>query len=170
MNSVIRRLIMLSELLDKSARSLASISLLLMVACIFFQIIARYLFAEPPGWTEELARIAMIWAGFTGATVACRRRLDPVLLDAAKIANDGLRKAARWTEAAAILVFCIPILIATPQFLSLHTFRSTESLQVPSVLVVAIIPICLAIICFHALVRLVAEHRAVDFLSEEENA
>jgi TRAP-type C4-dicarboxylate transport system permease small subunit len=131
--------------------------MLLMLLCILLQIVARYLFDQPPAWTEELARHAMIWAGFLGATVACRRRLDPVLVTSAKIARPGLRKAARWLEMLAIALFAIPILLAAPRFLALHTERYTDSLQLPSVLVVVIIPLCIAVILFHAVVRVLIE-------------
>jgi TRAP-type C4-dicarboxylate transport system permease small subunit len=156
-NRTVRSLQTIADLLERVARWLATGFMLLMLLCILLQIVARYLFDQPPAWTEELARHAMIWAGFLGATVACRRRLDPVLVSSAKIALPGLRQAARWLEALAIAIFAIPILLAAPHFLELHAERYTDSLQLPSVLVVVIIPLCIAVILFHAVARVLIE-------------
>ena len=150
-------LVRVSDWLERWARRLSVGFMGAMAICILIQIVARYLIDEPPAWTEELARHAMIWAGFLGATVACRRRLDPVLMNHATLKNTGLRYFARWLETAAILLFGSAILAATPRFLQLHAERFTESLQLPSVFVVAIIPICIAIIMFQAVVRVLVE-------------
>jgi len=155
--SITRRLQTVSDLLELLARKLAAGFMGVMLISILVQIVARYLISEPPAWTEELGRHAMIWAGFLGATVACRRRLDPVLVNHATLRHPGLRQFARWLETAAILLFGIPILLATPRFLELHAERYTESLQLPSVLVVFIIPLCILVIMFHAVVRVLVE-------------
>lgn len=157
MNRLVRTMSILSELLDRAAMMLASGFVLLMLLCILIQIIARYVFVEPPSWTEELARHAMIWAGFLGATVTCRRRLDPVLVNGARLSSPALRSLSRWVEALAIALFCIPILAATPEFLALNAQRTTDALMLPSALVVVIIPVCILIILFHAVTRLLAE-------------
>ena len=156
-NPIVSLLQTISDFLERTARWLAASLVGVMLACILLQIIARYLFDEPPHWTEELARHAMIWAGFLGATLACRRRLDPVLVNHANIRRPALRRFGRWLELFAIYVFGIPILIATPRFLELHAERFTESLQIPSVLVVFIIPLCIAIILLHAVVRVLVK-------------
>ena len=100
----------ISDFLERTARRLAAGLVGVMLVCILVQIVARYLISEPPHWTEELARHAMIWAGFLGATVACRRRLDPVLVNHATIRNPALRRFARWLELGAVYVFGVPIL------------------------------------------------------------
>lgn len=157
MSRLLRTLGRISLRLDQAAVLIAKSGILLMVVCISIQIIARYVLSEPPAWTEELARYAMIWAGLAGATIACRRRLDPTLVNATLLKSRSRRSISRWVEAVAILAFCIPVLIATPAFLSLHGQRFTDSLQLPSHLVVAIVPLCFITIIFHALVRLLFE-------------
>lgn len=125
-----------------------------MIICIGAQIVARYIFSEPPAWTEELARYAMIWSGLTGATVAYSRREDPVLVKLASLPSQWMRVAAQYVEVVAVTVFCGTILWASPLFLTLHSQRLSESLEIPSVLVVSIIPISVTVILYHAFVRL----------------
>lgn len=125
-----------------------------MIACVGAQIIARYVFSEPPAWTEELARYAMIWSGMAGATVAYSRREDPVLIKAERLPSGWLQTLAQYIDIFTVTIFCTAILLATPQFLFLHSQRITDSLEIPSILVVSIIPATVAIILFHAFVRL----------------
>jgi len=160
MNRAVRYIDASSEFLDRVSGRLAVAFLLLMWMSILLQIIARYIFSQPPGWTEELARYAMIWGGLLGATVSCRRRLDPVLVRITSIQNPWLRTFSRWVEACAIVIFAVPVLLVAPQFLQLHMERYTDSLRLPSALVVAVIPLCIAIILWHAIARLITETNA----------
>jgi len=46
--------------------------LVLMVGACFYQVTARYVFSNPPDWTEEVARYAFVWITFLGGAIACR--------------------------------------------------------------------------------------------------
>lgn len=41
--------------------------LLVVVAMVLLQVASRYIFADPPLWTEEFARYALVWTTFLGA-------------------------------------------------------------------------------------------------------
>lgn len=153
MSPTLRLVHRLSDALARGALGLACAGLALMVVCILVQVVSRYLLSEPLAWTEELARYAMIWSGLAGATVAYRRGLDPVLLRTASLPRDWMREAARWIELAAVSLFAVTVLAATPQFLALHAQRVTETLQLPSVAVVLALPVSLAVILIHAMAR-----------------
>jgi len=45
-----------------------------MVFAMSVQVIGRYALHNPPGWTEELARVAFVYATFLGAALAVARR------------------------------------------------------------------------------------------------
>lgn len=166
MKSLIASLIGLSRLLDRVFMAIACAGLTTMLACVLIQIVARYVFSEPPAWTEELARYAMIWAGFSGATVAFRRGLDPVLLKAASLPRPWMRHAALGIEFVAVALVTLTILAATPQFFALHAQRFTEALQLPSLFVVAILPVAAATIFYHSLVRSFAALAGLPFAEE----
>lgn len=159
-------LLILSRLLDRIFITIACASLMTMLICILIQIVARYIFFEPPTWTEELARYAMIWAGFSGATVAFRRGLDPVLIRAASLSRPWMRHAALGIEFVTVALVTMTILAATPQFLTLHAERYTEALGLPSLVVVSILPIAAATILFHSMVRSGAALCGLPFLEK----
>ncbi len=154
MMSLLRAAAAISALLERLAVIVASSGIVLMTVCILVQIIARYIFAEPPAWTEELARHAMIWSGFSGATAAFSRRKDPVLINNATLAREWMRRGAQFVEIGAVFTFSIAVLINAPAFMALHQEMYTETLETPTQIVVAIIPVSMAVILFHAAVRL----------------
>ena len=55
-----------------------------MVVLLFTQVVGRYLFANPPVWTEELARAVFLYVTFIGGAIAVPRlahlRIDGLLL------------------------------------------------------------------------------------------
>lgn len=46
--------------------------LMLMVAIVFYQVVARYFFNRPPKWTEEIALVTMIWIAMLGAGIGLK--------------------------------------------------------------------------------------------------
>ncbi|MEZ5897761.1 MAG: TRAP transporter small permease subunit [Parvularculaceae bacterium] len=154
MNALLRTLNRLSSFLERGATIFASSSLILMTVCVLIQIVARYIFSEPPAWTEELARHAMIWSGFSGATAAYSRRADPVLVNYANFKRAWMRQCAQFIEIIAVFLFSGAVLLAAPAFMTLHRDMLTETLQAPLQIVIAIIPLSMAVLAFHAAVRL----------------
>ncbi|MCC6008179.1 MAG: TRAP transporter small permease subunit [Rhodobacteraceae bacterium] len=96
--------------LDRIALAGAVLALVVMVGAMTVQIVARYVFAQPPFWTEELARYAMIWAGCLGATVAFRRMADPRVVDHTHSPRPWLRPLASLGAGLAAAAFLGPIL------------------------------------------------------------
>jgi TRAP-type transport system small permease protein len=49
-------------------------AIVLMLGITFYQVITRYIFADPSSWSEELSRYISVWAIFLGAAIAFRSR------------------------------------------------------------------------------------------------
>lgn len=144
-----------SDALNRAAIAISVVGSLIMLGAILFQIVARYILFEPPAWTEELARLAMIWAGLAGTTVAYKRGSDPSLVEWRKFETPQARGISLSLRVLATVGFAACILVASPQFLSLHLPRVTESLQIPSVFAVAIVPLMALVLLVHAITKLV---------------
>lgn len=156
-----RGLAALSAGLDRVGGHCALLGLAVMLVAILIQVVARYVFDAPPPWTEELARYAMLWAGMLGATMAYYRRADPVLF---RLNTDGRPRREllmQSVEFLALLAFAGPVLYYTPGFIERHSHRITETLEINSALVVAIVPLSLAILLVHQAARVVAALRVV---------
>lgn len=159
--SLERRLVALSAGLDRLCGQLALFALCVMLVSILLQIVARYVFDAPPPWTEELGRYAMIWSGMLGATMAYFRRADPVLVRARASARPGGELARQLLELLALAVFVSPVLYFTPGFLARHSHRITETLEINSAFVVAIVPASLVVLLVHQCARVATALHAV---------
>ena len=44
-----------------------------LVAVVFYQVVARYIFNDPPSWTEELARYCQVWIILLASSICIRK-------------------------------------------------------------------------------------------------
>ena len=165
-----RGLVRLSAGLDRLCRLGAAAGLVVMVGLIAVQVVARYVFAEPPAWTEEGARYAMVWSGLLGATIAFRAGADPVLVKIALLTDGRLARLGAALRAAAVgiflgplLYFCLfgPGLDPARGFLARAAARQAESLGLSMAWFAAALPVAIAVILIH-LVALLAAPAAPD--------
>jgi TRAP-type C4-dicarboxylate transport system permease small subunit len=150
-----RAVLGLSRLLEWLAAWLAASAMGVMLLCMLVQVIARYGFAQPPGWTEELARYAMIWGAFAGASLACRRRLDPALVRIRDFRSPGIRLLARSLEALSITSLSVVILWAAGATLALQSQLESEALPLSGSSVLIVIPVTFAVLLVHVLALLI---------------
>ena len=87
----------ISGAIDVVASIITSFAIIVLVAAVLLQVVARYIFQQPPPYTEELARYAMIWAGLIGASMAFKRRFDPALMN-------GVKNGPPWMQVAAEII------------------------------------------------------------------
>jgi TRAP-type C4-dicarboxylate transport system permease small subunit len=57
----------------RGLEGLCALMLAAMVALLFIQVVGRYVFDDPPDWTEELARAVFIYLTFVGGALAIVR-------------------------------------------------------------------------------------------------
>lgn len=151
-------LIRISAYLNKIALWGAVVAVALMVGASMWQVIARYIFASPPIWTEELARYAMVWAGMLGASCAVHGKVNPTLFPGALAVKGKLGLICTSLRAAVVLIFVFPVIwysFIGPNggfkrgFLSRSMSRTAEMLDVNMVWFAAVIPIAFLLIVVH---------------------
>lgn len=135
--------------LNRVCTVLAGFFLFGMFATVFLQVIARYGFASPPFWTEELARWLMVWGALLGSTVAFRGHEDPAIVTP-PVEADGRQKLKALARFVAAWLFLVPILWFSYPFVMRQLPRVSEGLQISSVWMVSALPIAAAVICLHA--------------------
>jgi TRAP-type C4-dicarboxylate transport system permease small subunit len=68
MLSVVRRTI------EHAVRWAVIVLMFVMTVLVFLQIVFRYVFNAPLGWSEEMARFAFVWVSFLGASALMQMR------------------------------------------------------------------------------------------------
>lgn len=155
----------LSNAVDRFCRFGAASGLVLMLVLIAIQVVARYLFSEPPGWTEEGARYAMVWSGLLGGAVAFKAGTDPVMLRLKALEGN---QAIVWVRAASVVVFVAPILYfclfgpgqdIERGFLARSATRNTEAIGLSMAWFTAALPVTFIAILIHVAAGLAAEKK-----------
>ena len=152
----------ISGAIDVVASIITSFAIIVLVAAVLLQVVARYIFQQPPPYTEELARYAMIWAGLIGASMAFKRRFDPALMNGVKNGPPWMQVAAEIIRSAVVLTYLVPILIycfygpgmnPARSFLLRHSKTMAEALPITTVWVAIAVPLMILIILVHLLAR-----------------
>jgi TRAP-type C4-dicarboxylate transport system permease small subunit len=60
--------------IDRLVRRIVILFMLVMTVAVSLQIVFRYVFNAPLGWTEEVARFSFVWVSFFGASALMRVR------------------------------------------------------------------------------------------------
>ena len=160
MNRIASHLERLSSMLNRVAMVIAVLAILVMLGSALWQVVARYLLAAPPIWTEELARRAMVWAGMMGAACAFRAGTNPTLFPAMLKIGGGPGIALSLIRAAGVLLFAIPVLWYSVfnarmdparGFLGRSLERTAEMLPVSMIWFTSAVPLAFLIILIHLL-------------------
>ena len=166
-----RAIISFSDALDRFCRWGAIACLGAMLLFVGIQVIARYVFAQPPSWTEELTRFAMVWGGMLGAAVAFKARFDPALFSVAEDRPKAIVIGATLAASAAVLVFVLPVLYysffgagweISNGFLARQAGRTADTLGFTMIWIAIAVPIAMATVIFHLIARLVGDRSGIE--------
>ena len=80
MNSIRPRTVLLARWLRRRAENIAAGLLVAMFLSFLLQVVARYVFNKPIGWTDEVSVLCWIWCVLWGAAFVLRER-DEVRFD-----------------------------------------------------------------------------------------
>lgn len=151
--------ILTSDLLHAVIRRLSVLAIIVMFCTVMLQVIARYVFASPPVWTEDVARYMMVWTGLLGATLSFKMKTDAVLLDSvfprrphvAGYLADAVHTAAVLAFVGPILWYCFFDLKGQfgRGFLGRQSTLVADTLGISLVWIVAIVPIAMLVILIH---------------------
>ena len=144
----------LAKLVDTALRALLVLLVIALVSSVAWQVMSRYLLADPSPWTEELARFLLIWIGMLGASYAFRQKahlgleLLPGKLDGAPAI------ALRYFTLAVIALFAVTVLVAGGGNLVSLTWELRQYsavLGLPIAFVYSVIPTAGILICIYAI-------------------
>jgi C4-dicarboxylate transporter DctQ subunit len=117
------RLIEIGRWCRRRAENVSAFLLLAMFLCFILQIVARYVFNYPLGWTDEVSILCWIWCTLWGAAFVLREK-DEVRFDIVySTASEKTRRVFTViTGISAIVLFAI----ALPAVVSYVTFLKVE--------------------------------------------
>ena len=118
----------LLDLVDRTVMSLCGLLFALMIADVFWQVVARNVFGIPALWTLELAQLLVSWCVFLGAGVAVRRGAHYVV-ELVPPERPRLHAALNLLSLAVITVVALVLVVNGPEFVDLG--RGIEARTMP---------------------------------------
>lgn len=159
------------RLLDNSLKTILALLMAAMVFAVLWQIISRYVLVEPSAWTEETARLLLVWLGILGGSYAYRTsaHLGLDLL----IHNLGQRHQFKvgimidfcvMAFAAVVMIFGgLSLVIMTHELTQI-----TAVLHLPMAYVYGVLPLSGSLIVIYAGLSIAARCRALQSCAEGE--
>lgn len=146
----------LAKGVDTALRALLVLLVIALVSSVAWQVMSRYLLADPSPWTEELARFLLIWIGMLGASYAFRKRAHLGLELLPSKLEGTPATVLRLFTLAVIALFAAAVLITGGGNLVSLTWELRQYspvLGMPIAWVYSVVPLTGAIIVFYCVVQ-----------------
>jgi len=145
------------RLLDKLLKVLVTACMALMVIVVTWQVVSRYALGDPSQWTEEVARMLLIWVGLLGGVYAYREKAHLGLdLLHQKVGAVGKRRLDIITDISCGL-FALGVLVVGGGSLVQLTWeleQTTAALGIPMAWVYSVLPLSGVLIVYYSIASL----------------
>ncbi len=122
-----------------------------MALLVIMQVFCRYLLNSSLFWSEELARYMLVWLSFIGANVAYYRSLHPGVDLLTSRLTPCARQYTRKLVHGVTMTMGLIMVIAGSRFAWFIRFQITPALSIPKWVILAVIPLCGAVLFLLAL-------------------
>ena len=138
----------------KILRMISFVMFVIMIVVVFAQVMLRYFFGAPLAWSDELARLLLIWISFMGVTLVHYTKAGhPAVTFLIEKAPVQLRKGIELFLNLLLAVCFIFICRASLEYtISNHRFVSAV-LHYPNSVKYAVVPICMALMAIKNLIH-----------------
>jgi len=145
--------------LDRLLKCLLTFLVGLLTVSVFLQVLIRFVFKYPLPWTEEVSRIAFVYAIFVGATIAVREKahlnVDFILV----VLPQGLARAIKLVGTALVGIFLVFMTWQGVVFVRATGVQVTPVMQVPFRYLYLIIPSCGGLMLLYLALGIVDDFR-----------
>lgn len=128
----------ISSVFNSVVSILGIILMVLMIFTLSAGIISRYVFNSPFFWTDEAARIILIWTIFIGAALAFNKNssITHISVDLfGHLLSSKFRKITEKIVWSLIVFFCIIIIAIDIKFITQAGFIKTAALGIPKFII-----------------------------------
>lgn len=137
----------------RGLEGLCALLLAIMVVLLFIQVVGRYVFEDPPDWTEELARAVFIYLTFIGGALAIVRNAHLRI----ESLHERLAPRAKMALDIALVSVGIVFLVATLYYsiglLTRLAHQPMTSVPISKAFMFAAVPIGCALMLVYELLR-----------------
>ncbi|HUT53719.1 MAG TPA: TRAP transporter small permease [bacterium] len=144
MDAIIQAFIKVKTSMVRFLEIVLMVALILLVLDVLWGVASRYLLGEQSSWTEELARVLLIWVVLLGAAVAFGTREHLGVDYFVARMDDATRKRMTLTADLVVLAFTVSVLLFGGFTLVSRTFSLNQmmmALGIPKAYVYLAVPV-----------------------------
>lgn len=130
---------------------------------LVYQVFGRYVLGKAPGWSEEVARMLIVWLTMLGCAACLRGGSHIAVSVLVNALPDRLRHAVLWLRDFAILAAAGVLAWAGARYAQLNATQDSAALEIPMSIAYASLSVGAALVAIQlALSRIGREKPAVD--------
>ncbi|TMH05304.1 MAG: TRAP transporter small permease [Betaproteobacteria bacterium] len=132
--------------LDLAIEAMGAALMATMCVIVFLGVFFRYVLGDPLTWTEEIARLCLVWITFLGTYLAYRRSLHISIDVVRKRLSRSAQRIIHLIVLVLVGMFMTMLVIQGAHYSQAFLGSATPLLGVPLGLVYAALPICAALL------------------------
>jgi TRAP-type C4-dicarboxylate transport system permease small subunit len=137
--------------------------LALITVSLIYQVFGRYVLGRAPGWSEEVARMLIVWLTMLGAGACLRGGTHIAVTVLVNALPPGLKQAVLWLRDFAILCAVGVLAWAGVRYALLNAAQDSPALEIPMSIAYASLPVGAALVAVQlALSRIGGEAPVVE--------
>ncbi|MGV9802135.1 TRAP transporter small permease [Mycobacterium sp. NPDC003449] len=140
--------------LDIAFEVLVLLCLVAVLFVVLWQIFARQVLGSTPGWSEETARILMVWIGFLMAAIGFREGAHIALTFVVDRFPPGLRRPVEWLSPLLALLFGLYLIYQGIEFAAATRFATLPGTGLPRSVLYVVLPVAGFMICLYTVLQI----------------
>jgi TRAP-type C4-dicarboxylate transport system permease small subunit len=112
-----------------------------LTVAVFLQVVARYVFNQPPAWTEELARFSQVWIILLASSICVRKGSHLAVDYLGPTLTPGARRVMSAFTGALIAIYSAVVLIWGVRLVMIGWIQTSPAIQMNMGLVYLVFPI-----------------------------
>jgi len=125
-----------------------------LTAAVFVQVVARYVFNQPPAWTEEVARFCQVWIILLTSSIAIRKGSHLAVDYLGPALPPGARRAVALLTGALVALYAAVVAIWGIRLVFIGSLQTSPALQLNMAWVYLVFPLAGGLMLLEAILAL----------------
>ena len=113
----------------------------MLTVAVFGQVVARYVFNQPPAWTEELARFCQVWIILLASSICLRKGSHLAVDYLGPALGPGARKGVAVFRSGLMAIYSAVVVIWGVRLMMIGLVQTSPAMQLNMGLVYLIFPV-----------------------------
>ena len=112
-----------------------------LTTAVFAQVVARYVFNQPPAWTEELARFCQVWIILLASSICVRKGTHLAVDYLGPSLTEGLRRTVAVTTGCLMVIYSAVVVVWGARLMVIGLAQTSPAMHLNMGLVYLIFPL-----------------------------